>query len=454
MHASSYATVTAQADFSAPEDMRDQISVEGGYQPALERDVVVRRLRQGAADQRLRGRFLREVKALAQLRHHNFIHVYDAGVRDDVPFAVFERLHGITVQHRIELLADRQAAMELDEALWIVESVAGAVSYARQQGVRVYDLTPGNIVLAEDRRVVLTGLGEPLPENPLTAPALALVYAAPERLFGTPAAGNEDVYGLGVLLAHLVFGRTPFDGTAVSIIAQKQQLDTLPLLNDSDAALACPYPLAHLMHRATAADPRERLASVDLFVEALAAAANSRPRERAVGQRLAPRGYADAAASRPAAHQVAARVAPLGPGWAGDPYVDETSPLRLVIPAAPAARPAAARPAQPAAPALVPAPAPVAAEPLAAEPAEAGAPVVAAAVEPAAYDPQTPGFDDPTLAAALPFTLLVPMPEGAEEGGAVGAAHAHASTSVLTPRYVAVLLVLCALAIGAAMMFG
>lgn len=302
IHANSYATITEQVDFSAPEDIRAQVSVEGGYQAALERDVVVRRLGPAASDPRLRGRFLREVKALAQLRHHTFVHVYDAGVKDDVPFAVFERLHGITAQHRIELLADRQARMDPEEAVRIVESVAEAVGYARRQGVRVYDVTPGNIVLAEDQRVVLTGLGEPLPENPLTAPTTLLAYAAPERLFGASGAGDEP-------------------------------------------ALA-------------------------------------------------------------AAPAVAA--------------VEE--------------------------PALAPA-APAALEPVEmGERAEAGLPV------PEFYDLLMPGRDNPSLAAALPFTILVPMPQDA--GEEVVGRHAQAQAMVPMPRYVAVLMMLCMLAIGAAMVFG
>lgn len=450
-HANSYATVTEQVDLSAHGDMRAQVSVESGYQPALERDVVVRRLRPSAADARLRGRFLREVKLLAQLRHHSFVHVYDAGVKDDVPFAVFERLQGITAQHRVELLADRQARMELQEAVWIVENVARAVSYARRQGVQVHDVTAANIVLADGQRVVLTGLGEPLPENPLTASAAQLAYAAPERLFGAAAAGDELVYGLGVLLAHLVFGRLPFEGTPLGIIAQKQQLETLPVLSDPGVSLKCPYPLARLMHRAAAADPRERIAGVEQFIAELLDAASAGPRERAVG--AAPQAvyaYGEQTLGRPLAPvtPLPARHAAAGAGWLAGDFVDETSALRVVRAAAPVAREVGGGVAVHVAAEEEP---PLAREVGAVRAAPVAAVDAGADAAEESYDPLMPGLDNPALAAALPFTVLVPMLDDAD---AALTRHSPLQSTVFAPRYVLALMVLCVLAIGAAMMFG
>ncbi|HMQ32914.1 MAG TPA: serine/threonine-protein kinase, partial [Chloroflexaceae bacterium] len=278
MYANAYATTASQADMVDWGALRDQVEVEGGYQALLERDVVVRRLRpSAAASPRKRGRFIREIQTLAALHHHNFVRVYDAGLNDEVPFAVYERLQGITAQHRLELLQARGAAMELDEAVRIVRGVADGVEYARRRGVHVYDLTPPNITLTDDRRVVLTSLGQPLPDNPLTAPADVLAYTPPERLFGGVVEDDSEVYSLGVLLAHLIFGRLPFDGNAIAIIAQKQQSSSLPLLEDGRLPLGCPYPLATVMHRATSYEAGERYPSVEVFRMALLEALDDHP---------------------------------------------------------------------------------------------------------------------------------------------------------------------------------
>jgi hypothetical protein len=452
MTVNAFATTTTQVEVMDRGDIRDQIDVEGGYQSLLERDVVVRRLRPAAAAApRTRGRFIKEVQTLAALHHHNFVRVYDAGLSDEVPFAVLERLHGVTAQHRIDLLANRGARMELDEAVRIVRGAADAAEYARRRGARVYDLTPGNIMLTDDRRVVLTALGQPLPDNPLTAPATVLAYTPPERLFGESGDGEGEVYSLGVLLANLIYGRLPFEGGAIEIIAQKQQTDSLPLLEDPHLSHVCPYPVAAVIHRATAYDSADRFQSVELFRAALLdatgrQAARSQPLpfraqraarraseephahtageelyERAVGEELYERALGDRPQARAVGEELhLVRHAPRGHGFA-----------------APAQRGASGGP-----------------EELAARPALKLPPVaveLAAPEEPVAYDPLMPGLNVPELQAALPFTVLVPLPGGDEEPSAPAAAQRQGA---LPAHYLLILMTLSFLAITTAVMFG
>jgi hypothetical protein len=452
MTANAFATTTSQIDFTDRGDIRDQIDVEGGYQSLLERDVVVRRLRPGAAaSPRTRGRFIKEVQTLATLHHHNFVRVYDAGLSDEVPFAVLERLQGVTAQHRIDLLANRGARMEIDEAVRIVRGAADAVEYARRRGARVYDLTPGNIMLTDDRRVVLTALGQPLPDNPLTAPATLLAYTPPERLFGE--SGEGEVYSLGVLLANLIYGRLPFEGGTIEIIAQKQQSDSLPLLEDPHLSQACPYPLAAVIHRATTYEPTERFPSVEQFRAALldavarqttrpqtlpfraqrlggaraseelythsldeeqlyARAVGERPQARAVGEELHERAVGEElhlVRPAPRGHGFAASVAPHAVAYGEE---ERAGPPVLKLP------------------------------PLAAELVPPAAPVT--------YDPLMPGLNTPELHAALPYTVLVPLPSESD-APAIPAAQRQGG---LPAHYLLILMTLSFLAITTAVMFG
>ena len=443
MYANAYATTASQADMVDWGALRDQVEVEGGYQALLERDVVVRRLRpSAAASPRKRGRFIREIQTLAALHHHNFVRVYDAGLNDEVPFAVYERLQGITAQHRLELLQARGAAMELDEAVRIVRGVADGVEYARRRGVHVYDLTPPNITLTDDRRVVLTSLGQPLPDNPLTAPADVLAYTPPERLFGGVVEDDSEVYSLGVLLAHLIFGRLPFDGNAIAIIAQKQQSSSLPLLEDGRLPLGCPYPLATVMHRATSYEAGERYPSVEVFRMALLEALDDHPLKAQPLPSRAWRGEVVAALEWPQA----GRPWPRRQGRAVSAVAQAAyahADLADDVVMAPAARraPAAARGA-PVAGAAAPAPAP-----------EAELVALEAEPEAAPYDPLMPGLNNPALHAALPFTVLVPLPEQAEEPA--GVRHgAGVRQNFLSAHHMVILVVLTILAITTAVMFG
>jgi len=425
------------------QDYRDHVSTESGFQTLLDRDVVIRRLRgEAATHPRVRSRFVNEIKGLASLSHHAFVRVYDAGTRDEAPFAVCERLHGVTLQHRLDLLAEQHERMSLDEATHIVQSVAEGLEHAQRRGVRVYDLTPGNIVLAEDRRVVLTSLGQPLPDNPLEAPVVRLVYASPEQLFGLPDEGASAIYGLGVLLAHLVCGRLPFEGNALSVLAQKQRSGSLPVLEDVRASLVCPYPLAAVIHRATLANPAERYDSIRSFRAALRESLSGRQALASAGPRQTV--YALSLSERPPV-ETEERVASVFPV--------EARPFSVREPA-PAARHASELRSAPDTPA--PPDVTATAEPM--QVATAARLVTEEARQaPATPDKgaaQVPGADKPELQAALPYTLLIPLPEDQPQALPATAERPAPRQTLISPVHLAMLMILGMLAIGAALMFG
>ncbi len=449
------------------------VTVDIGYQPTLERDVVIKRLSAGAAtDPRLRGRFVREMRDLASLNHHGIVRVYDAGLDDDVPYVVLEKLSGMTVQQRLDQLLDQRSRMSLDEVLHIISNVADIVAYANQHHVALHDLTPANIVLSHDQRIVLAEPGRPLPENVLKAPTAVLAYAAPEKLLGGIVDTRSDVYSLGVLLAHLLFGQLPFEGSAIGIIAQKQNGGSLPILNNL-YELACPPALAHIMRQATAQQPNHRYAGVDAFRTALTDAVTLYPSQLQLmpGQEQRPAQYAQQ--PMPQA-QPAAR--PQQPGPATAWTYSQPQP-------APKPEPEAAAPMQPPAQRVVndvqPGPQahqkPLYQPPLVEEvPAEIyeEEPVHAEVIQEEqtarptvtpditvidweTMDPLMPGRDDPALHAALPYTILVPMPTAEEVAEAATALQA-AAPAAGSRNYIHLIamIMLGVMAVSAAMMFG
>ncbi len=424
------------------QDYRDRVNVESGFQALLERDVVIRRLQaEAAANPRIRSWFINEIKTLATLSHHAFIRVYDAGMRDEAPFAVCERLRGVTVQHRLDLLADQHERMSFDQAIHIVQSVAEGLEYAQGRGIRVYDLTPGNIVLAEDRRVVLTSLGQPLPDNLLEAAPVTLAYASPEQLFGGPNEGTSTIYGLGVLLAHLIWGRPPFEGGALSVLAQKQRSGSLPVLEDVRANLVCPYPLAMVIHRATLAHPAERYDTIRSFRAALRESLTGRQVQTSIGPRqgMYTLSFSEMPAieTEKAVAQAYALEAEQPGVWQAStpaPYADE--PVRST-PDTLANVTTMAKPARPQPDVMV-----VAEE----QPCASAAPAVETV--------QVPGAEKPELQAALPYTLLIPLPDDQAEVAPPTPERPALRQTLISPAHLAMLMILGVLAIGAALMFG
>ena len=206
------------------------IEVEALHQTLLGRDVIVRRLTaEGNALTRVRRAFLQEIRATASLRHAGVAQVYEASNGVELPYAVIEQVAGTTLQANIDTRYDNGDALPAAEARHIIDVVAGVVEYAHEQGVRVYDLRPSNIVLAESGAVVLQSLGmAPVEIERLAAGQLA--YLAPEYVCGIMADERAEVYALGALLAHILTGAAPFEGGAEAIIAQKELASNAPRL--------------------------------------------------------------------------------------------------------------------------------------------------------------------------------------------------------------------------------
>jgi hypothetical protein len=440
-------TMTGMLDLIERIEPQISVTVNLAYQTDLEREVIIKRLTpSAAADPRLRGRFAKEARMLAAMRHHNIVQVHEAGLHDPLPYVVMEQLSGITVQQRLDHLLGMRQRMDVREVAQVVRNVASAIEYAHQFGVIGHQLSLDNIVLSNDGRTVLASLARPLPDDLLSATPLELAFAAPERLFGGVVDARTDVYALGVLLYTLVAGRLPFEGSTAGILARKQDAASLPPLDDPRTQMSCAYTLVHLMRQATAHDASLRYPTVAAFREAFEVALHgpmpqlelrsrvprgtlcriqTRRLHRAIERELARR----QGQAVPARRSPLARAEPvLVMDAAGDLLLERAAGQSL---ADVAPRRANARAAT------------VAAQPI---------PTPAA---PVALAPQMPGRDQPELHAALPYTILVPLTGSADaDGASMVAVQASAGSTIALHLWIAAMLTLGALAVGAALMLG
>src|SRR5690606_33747726 len=91
--------------------------------------------------------FVQEAFALSQLRHPNTLRIYDFGYLENetgTPFQVAEFLEGGTLTGFLK----RTRKLTLDEALMILEPVAGALSEAHAYGIIHRDIKPSNILFS------------------------------------------------------------------------------------------------------------------------------------------------------------------------------------------------------------------------------------------------------------------------------------------------------------------
>ena len=176
----------------------------------------------------LAGRFLRESKALAQLRNRHTIVTYERGeARDGTLYIAMELLRGESLQARLA----RCGTLGWKSVLAIMRAVCSSLAEAHAHGIIHRDLKPANIFLCAGDfvKVLDFGVAKVLPwsaiddgaELTLAGQAVGtLEYMAPEQLSGGVCDARTDIYALGVVAYEMLTGRRPYaDATnAASLI--------------------------------------------------------------------------------------------------------------------------------------------------------------------------------------------------------------------------------------------
>ncbi len=174
------------------------------FDQSLQRMVAIKVL-DGSLDDDNPGRELmrREARATARLIHPDAIEVYDYGETVTnggrlASFVVMRLLEGRSLADRVI-----EGPLPWAEAVEIAAGLAKVLAAAHDRGIVHRDVTPENVLLADDGPKLLdfgiaAFIGEA--DDQLVADFGTPPYVAPERLKGTTADPAVDVYALGVLL--------------------------------------------------------------------------------------------------------------------------------------------------------------------------------------------------------------------------------------------------------------
>ena len=191
-------------------------TVYRAFDPTLGREVALKVPRAAAMERpEVRARFLREPKAVAQLRHPHIVPVYDAGIDDGRYYIASAFIEGRTLD---DIIAEKRLGYR--QTAEIVVALADALDYAHSHGVVHRDVKPANVMLDHQGQPMLVDFGLARLESSdekLTRDGSLMgtpAYMAPEQVdasFGS-VGPVSDQYALGVVLYQLLTGETPFSG--------------------------------------------------------------------------------------------------------------------------------------------------------------------------------------------------------------------------------------------------
>jgi tRNA A-37 threonylcarbamoyl transferase component Bud32 len=232
-------------------------------QEALDREVVVKLVRNDDPQDESATRFQREARSLSRLPHPNIVQVYDHGLDPEsgLLFIAMEYIHGITLSRYLK----RHVRLSVGEFRSIADQILAGVAEAHRHHLIHRDLKPSNVMLTsndgENLRVKLldfglskvTGTDDVLTQtNQMIGSAM---YMAPEQLKGRPVDARADVYALGVLFYQMLSGTKPYHGDEPhQVFAQQIGGHVIPMAEALPRNHDVPQALIELVERCMSLD--------------------------------------------------------------------------------------------------------------------------------------------------------------------------------------------------------
>ncbi len=224
-------------------------------QPALKRDVVIKKLKD--PNREIIARFKREAYVSASISQENVLAIYDFIYTGKSYYLVMEYVDGDDLRDII----DYKAPLPADISALIIRDVARGLEYTHSKNIIHRDIKPSNILISKQGEVKLIDFGVAREEAPSKLTVTGMIvgtpsYMSPEQANGDKLNKQTDIYSLGVLLYEMVTGVKPFSGETNNEVLMKivkGRYDS-PSKHNPDL----PYGIVRIIKRALRKDTRRR----------------------------------------------------------------------------------------------------------------------------------------------------------------------------------------------------
>ncbi|MEM6991833.1 MAG: protein kinase [Myxococcota bacterium] len=242
--------------------------------------VIKRTLPHLAQDAEFASMFLKEARLASALDHPNIAKVLEAGEDDGDFYIVLEYVHGYDLRALIRASARSGTALPLEVSLGIGVQLCAGLHCAHDQTdangrplqLVHRDVTPSNVLLDHDGRVLLTdfGIARALTTMRTTRAGVIkgkLGYMSPEQCRDGHLDRRSDVFSVGVLLYEMTTGFRMFHaGNDFAILNKIAKGEFTP---PSEAVEGFPEALEAIIVRCVSVEASERFVSADALGTAL-----------------------------------------------------------------------------------------------------------------------------------------------------------------------------------------
>lgn len=227
------------------------------------------------------------LETVTSIKHESIIPISETGLTEqNQPYVVSEYTSGTTVA---DILADQTGTavrLPVPTALMILRQIADALNVAHAVNIVHNDLRPHNIIIRDDGKPKLIGLG--VPDMSSTSAGKAedreaadvLAYASPEQVAGFPTTVQSNIYSLGVILYELLAGHRPQIRMLPAYQAAERRYSVVPLEEVRPGLTAETY---RLLRNCLQYSPQNRFSTLVEMIAAIDVAVSA---EEAVQQQI------------------------------------------------------------------------------------------------------------------------------------------------------------------------